>query len=48
MFAAGMQESTDNKTVIRIEHIAYHIFELIMKYLYSGIFDPPTEYLQSI
>jgi len=48
MFMAGMAESTGQNTVIRIEHISYHIFELVMSYLYSGVFDPPQEYLQSI
>ena len=48
MFKAGMMESQTDKTMIRVDHISYPVFELIMKYLYTGYFEPCAEYLQSI
>lgn len=48
MFKTGMQESQGNKTIVKIDHISYPVFQLIMQYLYSGQFNPPAQYLQSI
>jgi hypothetical protein len=48
MFKAGMMESQSNKSVIQIDHISYPVFELVMRYLYTGSFEPSLEFLQNI